>query len=158
MYLSFELCAEKEMISLRLIFQLLQVFQNKQNAISLFFSGMCKISARDLLSSSTLSSAWCWKVRLLTTCIYDFAFTKTSILSCPLDDSIFRKFEILTVESWQLFIEGRVFWLVEKYHFLKYICVCLQLFNEVTVVRFTYLIGDTECWYPATSSSRSPWF
>lgn len=81
-------------------------YGNKQNAITLFFSGMCKISARDLLSSSTLSSAWCWKVRLLTTCICDFAFIKTSTfeLSSRLCTSL--TFEIL-IESWQLLLHGR---------------------------------------------------
>lgn len=80
----------------------------KHNYLLLFFVlfGMCNISARFLLPTSILSSAWYWNVRILTTFNSDFAFTRTLTFELSSRVRTFLIFEILigvlaAVASWK---------------------------------------------------------
>lgn len=126
----------------------------KHNYLLLFFVlfGKCNISARFLLPTSRLSSAWYWNVRILTTFNWDFAFTKTLTFELSSRLRTFLIFEILIgVLAGCCFVNGQLCSLAEVTIFGN-ICIRLQLSNKSNCNK----MEDNPWRHPSTSSSSNP--
>lgn len=123
-------------------------WQNTITCCFLFHFGMCNISARFLLPTSILSSAWYWNVRILTTFNWDFAFTRT--LTFELSSRL-RTWDFNRGLGGCCFVKGQVFSLAEVTIFGN-ICIRLQLSNKSNCNK----MEDSPWRHPSTSSSSNP--
>lgn len=112
---------------------------------------MCNISARFLLPTSILSSAWYWNVRILATFNWDCIYQ---------DVDVWAVFSTLYLSYiWDFnrglggccFVKGQVFSLAEVTIFGN-ICILLQLSNKSNCNK----MEDNPWRHPSTSSSSNP--